>query len=478
MRNRSWVDLRATIAAGLLALSVLPAAPAGARDLVDILADKDVITPDEKKEALKTKTQPYITYKEGLGFVFATPDNRFSLAIGGFTQIRYTLTDIDDRFQSTAKGSNDSQTFDVPRTRLWWRGTAFSPRVFYKIEIDVASTSGGDVLRDAELGYVAVEDGWLNVKAGQMKTPWSRQEYTSDSKLEFVDRALATNNFRFERAKGILAYGNPFNSLIEYYAGAFNTTGRNGPLNPNNNFLYIARLVTNPLGPIPYSEGDFGPTPTPLVAVGASYGYEKAPASDFTTAATTSVDPNDPTKMVISTTGSGINRVPYQLMIQPFYNKLKNPNDVTVQINNFETDLAARWLGIDLNFEYFLGWNGNSFGSTAAPASPFALPPGNFNNHGYYAQAGYFIIPKKLQIAGRYSEMTPNDKAIVTKASGVKETQSQDELLGAVSWYFAEHNLKIQSDFGPVNNNGIKDIAGDVTNRHDLRWRVQAQLVF
>jgi hypothetical protein len=74
--------------------------------------------------------------------------------------------------------------------------------------------------------------------------------------------------------------------------------------------------------------------------------------------------------------------------------------------------------------------------------------------------------------------MTPNDKAIVTKASGVKETQSQDELLGAVSWYFAEHNLKIQSDFGPVNNNGIKDIAGDVTNRHDLRWRVQAQLVF
>jgi phosphate-selective porin OprO/OprP len=457
-------------------LSIAPAA--SGRDLSEILEDKGVITPAEGKEAQATKTTPTMSYKEGLGFVFATPDNRFSLAIGGYTQFRYTLTDIDDRFQSTAKGSSDSQTFDVPRTRVWWRGTAFSPRVFYKIEIDVASTSGGDVLRDAELGYVAIEDGWLSVKAGQFKTPYARQEITSDSKLEFVDRALATNNFRFERAKGVMAYGTPFNSLLEYYGGVFNTTGRNGPLNPNNNFLYMTRLAVNPLGPIPYSEGDFGPTPTPLFAIGASYAYEKAPASDFTTNAVAGPNPSDPTQMIITTTGSQQNRVPYQLMIQPFYNKLKNANDLTVQINNVETDLAARWLGIDLDFEYFFAFNNNSAGSSAAPAAPFALPVTNFNNHGYFAQAGYFIIPKKLQVAGRYSEITPNDKAIVTKASGVVETQGQDELLGAVSWYFAEHNLKIQTDFGPVNNYGVKDQAGDITNRHDLRWRVQAQLVF
>jgi phosphate-selective porin len=255
---------------GVVAVFFCSAPTASGRDLPEILQDKGVITPAEGKEAQATKTQPYITYKEGLGFVFATPDDRFSLAIGGYTQFRYTLTDIDDRFQSTSKGSSDSQTFDVPRTRLWWRGDAFSTRVFYKIEIDVASTSGGDVLRDAELGYVAIDDGWLSFKVGQFKTPYARQEITSDSKLEFVDRALATNNFRFERAKGVMLWGTPLNSLVEYYGGVFNTTGRNGPLNPNDNFLYMTRLAVNPLGPIPYSEGDFGPTPTPLFAIGAS----------------------------------------------------------------------------------------------------------------------------------------------------------------------------------------------------------------
>ena len=97
------------------------AAPAKARDLTEILSEKGLITPAESAEAQATKTNPTITYKEGLGFVFATPDDRFSLAVGGYFQFRYQLTDIDDRFQSTAKGSSYSQTFDVPRARLWWR---------------------------------------------------------------------------------------------------------------------------------------------------------------------------------------------------------------------------------------------------------------------------------------------------------------------------------------------------------------------
>ena len=165
-------------------------------------------------------------------------------------------------------------------------------------------------------------------------------------------------------------------------------------------------------------------------------------------------------------------------MIQPYYNKLKNPNDITVDVHNLETDLAFRWLGFDLNFEYFLGFNTNDASSGAAPGSPYSLPPTSFNNHGYYAQVGYFIIPKKLQLAARYSEITPNDKAIVVAPNGDEITQGQDELLGAVSWYFAQHNLKLQTDFGPVNNYGVRDTAGDYADQHNFRWRVQAQLIF
>jgi phosphate-selective porin OprO and OprP len=478
MNPRARVNRHGLAVAVLVGWAALQPVKASARDIVDILQDRGLITPDEKKEANSTNTKPFITYKEGLGFVFATPDKRFSLAIGGYTQVRYTLTDNDERFRNASKGTGgDNQSFDVPRSRFWLRGNAFTTRLFYKLEVDVATTSGGDTLRDAELGYQLIEDDWLTIKGGQFKTFYSRQEMTSDSRQEFVDRSLATNNFRFERAKGVALYGTPMNSLIEYYAGVFNTTGRNGSLNSSDDFLYLTRFAVNPLGPIPYSEGDFGPTESPLFSIGASYGYERTPASTFTTAATAGADPNDPTKQVITANGTEVNRVPYQGMIQPFYNKLSNPNNLTVGIQNFEVDFAARWLGIDLGFEYFLGFNNSAFvGST--PKAPFALPPGNFNSQGYYAQAGYFIIPKKLQIAGRYAEITPNEKNVVKFPNGDTETANQTELLGAVSWYFAEHNLKLQTDFGPVDNNGAKDTAGNVANRHDFRWRVQAQLVF
>jgi phosphate-selective porin OprO/OprP len=477
MISRSTAERVCLVAAVLGGLIFVQPGTASARDIAEILQDNGTITRDEFKEASRTQTKPFMTYKEGLGFVFSTPDSRFTLAVGGYVQFRYTLNDIDENYTNPSRGSGDNQTFDVPRARIWWRGNAFTPRLFYKLEIDVATTSGGDTLRDAELGYQLIEDEYLNVKVGQFKTFYSRQEMTSDSKLEFVDRALATNNFRYERAKGIALYGAPMNSLIEYYGGVFNTTGRNGPLNPSDDFLYLTRFVVNPLGPIPYSEGDFASTPTPLFSIGMSYSYERTPASTFTTAATTGPSPTDPDTTIITANGSVQNRVPYQGMIQPFYNKLQNPNQLTVGIQNMEVDFAARWIGIDVQAEYFLGFNNTAFVANTPPA-PYALPPGNFNSHGYYAQAGYFIIPKKLQIAGRYSELTPNEKAKVKYGDGDVETASQDELLGAISWYFSEHNLKIQTDFGQVNNNGLKDTAGNIENRHDLRWRVQAQLIF
>ena len=57
-------------------------------------------------------------------------------------------------------------------------------------------------------------------------------------------------------------------------------------------------------------------------------------------------------------------------------------------------------------------------------------------------------------------------------------TPNQTELLGAVNWYFAEHNLKLQTDFGPVDSVGAKNTAGNIANSNSFRWRVQAQLIF
>lgn len=469
---------RSAIAFAVVACSgaLLPRA-ASARELIEILADKEVITVDEKKEAMKTVTKPYITYREGKGFVFTTADDRFSLAVGGRVQFRYTLTDIDSAYVNPNRGVEDSQSFDIPRARVWWEGHAFTTRLRYKLQIDVTG-GGGDILRDLELEYDLIEDRWLTVKGGQMKTPFCRQEMTSSGRLEFVDRSLACSNFRFERARGVLFQGLPMNALIEYYAGAFNTTGRNGPSNPDTNFLYVTRFAVNPLGPIPYSEGDFEFTESPLVAIGISYAYEKAKGSVFTSAATVAPDEDDPSMEVITANGSAQNNVPFLRMIQPFYNKLANPNGITANVHTIGTDFAARWMGLDVQFEYFLGFVSNDANGSAAPGAPYVLPPKSFDNHGYYVQGGYFLIPKKLQIGARYSEINTNDENMVTKANGRTISPNQTELLGALSYYFWQHNLKIQTDFGPVTSTGVRNAAGNVSDRDDFRWRIQAQLIF
>jgi phosphate-selective porin len=461
----------------LVVAGALFARAASARELIEILADNEVITVDEKNEALSTATKPAIVYKKGKGFVFSTPDDHFSLAIGSRLQVRYTLTDIDSAFVNPNRGTEDSQSVDIPRARLWWEGHAFTKRLKYKLQIDVAGGSG-DILRDLELEYELIEDKWLTVKAGQFKTPFCRQEMTSSGRLEFVDRSLACSNFRFDRNRGVMFRGLPMNALFEYDAGAFNTTGRNGPSNPDTNFLYITRFAINPLGPIPYSEGDFENTPSPLVAIGVSYAYEKAKGSVFTSAAQTAADPDDPTMSVITANGSPQNRVPFLRMIQPYYNKLANPNGITANVHTVGTDLAARWMGLDLQFEYFLGFVSNDANGSAAPGAPFVLPPSSFDNHGYYVQSGYFIIPKKFQIAARYSELNANTEARVALSSGRTVSPKQSELLGAISYYFWQHNLKVQTDFGPVTQTAVRNASGGISDRNDFRWRVQAQLIF
>lgn len=474
-RNLGWRQL--TAACVIVTALLLRSEPAAARELIEILADKEVITIDEKKEALRTVTKPSIVYKEGKGFTFTTADDRFSLSIGGRLQARYTLTDIDSQYVNPNRGTEDSQSFDIPRARVWWEGHAFTPRLKYKLQIDLTG-GGGDILRDAELEYEILDGKWLSVVGGQMKTPYCRQEMTSSGRLEFVDRSLACSNFRFERARGIQLRGTPMSSLIEYYAGVYNTTGRNGPSNPDTNFLYVTRFAINPFGPIPYSEGDFDMTPSPLVAIGVSYGFEKAKGSVFTSAAQTGVDPDDPDMSIITANGSAQNQVPFLRMIQPYYNKLANPNGITANVHNLSTDLAARWMGLDLQFEYFLGFVSNDANRSAAPGAPFVLPPASFDNHGFYVQSGYFILPKKLQIAARYSEINANTEARATLSSGRTVSPKQTELLGAISYYFWQHNLKIQTDFGPVTQTAVRNAAGNISDRNDFRWRVQAQLIF
>lgn len=79
-------------------------------------------------------------------------------------------------------------------------------------------------------------------------------------------------------------------------------------------------------------------------------------------------------------------------------------------------------------------------------------------------QIGYFILPQKLEVAARYAWLDPND--------AVRNNRVQ-EYGGAVGYFFASHNLKVQADLRRVDTE-----RPGKSEAHELEGRVQVQAIF
>ena len=183
----------------------------------------------------------------------------------------------------------------------------------------------------------------------------------------------------------------------------------------------------------PYSEGDFARTEKPLVSIGSSF-FLNTLAKNGAALEANFGDGYLSTKN--GWLGKGFTKA-----------GLFNANE-KLDITQAEADLAFRWLGASLEAEYFLG---QAEGKDSA----------ELRAHGYYAQTGYFILPQTLQVAVRYNYVDPD-----RNVSNNLITQVQ----GAVSYYFARHNLKLQAD--------VTNIHTQPAKTDDMEYRLQAQLIF
>ncbi|MRR06490.1 MAG: porin [Deltaproteobacteria bacterium] len=125
-----------------------------------------------------------------------------------------------------------------------------------------------------------------------------------------------------------------------------------------------------------------------------------------------------------------------------YYNKVWAVEDT--EVNSVGVDGHFKWMGLALQGEaIFLD------GETEALV--------------YYGQAGYMITPK-LGVAFRYTVQDTDRHA----TGGLSSEQ-----IGAVSYYFDKHNLKVQADVGNIHK---QTTAGGPTD--DMQYRAQVQLVF
>jgi len=407
------------IAAGFLMLYFTGQA-ANAKTVEDVLKEKGIITEEEYKSVVKARP---VDYRLGKGFTLTSPDEKFQLTLGGVLQSRYTFTDM--------KAKPDSSKFEIKSLKLVLSGYAFNKDLTYEMQTNFVQGGSTKILERGYFNYRLTDE--VQFLVGQTNVPFGRQWLNATTGLEFVDRSYASDAFRAGYDTGLKLHGKFADSLLTYEVGVYGGVGQSTYRTTNNNAV-AARVTVNPFGPMPYNEGDLDSSTKPLLSIGADY-YMNTLKATFAAPSTTTLETNN-VDLAGSNgwLGKGLSK----------FTRSEN-----VDINSYSIDAAFKWHGVSLQSEYL-------WGEAEGNISHKLL-----RSEGFYAQAGYFVIPKTVELALRYSYVDlDRDSA---KRHVVDTT-------GAISWYINKHNLKIQ---------------GDITNSHtqstmtdDKLYRLQAQLLF
>lgn len=434
--NQKEEQMKRLMVAAAVAGGVLYGQGAFAKTLEDVLKEKGVITEEDYQEV--TKSQP-VAYNLGDGFTFTSADKKNQGSIGGFMQLRYTLTDLDNADNKPGKTVQDSSAFQLSRVKLYFNGYSLTPDLTYKLQLNITQgnvLSTGKEIEEAYVNYRLVDEAQL--RFGQDKVPFARQFIVSSSAQEFVDLSHVTNAFAPGYDFGLMLHGKIANGLVTYNTGVFGGEGQ-GTVRATTDTAIAARIAVNPLGEMKYVEADIDYTEKPLVSFGANYFHD-------------TVKFNDTTNLNLFSSNGWIG-IGSPLMPA----SAKFGATERVAINSAGFDGAFKWRGFSAQTEYFFGQaDGQTTGNT-------------LRAQGFYAQAGYFVIPKILEVAGRYAYLDPNRD--VANDHWVEST-------GALSWYIREHFLKIQADYTNIHKQAALAFNGGPKPTDDNRVRLQAQIMF
>lgn len=338
----------------------------------------------------KLMERPKLGYKKG--FYFETAHKEFTMKMTGRIQMRYGYTDRDNVHDSEEE--QDDSSFRLRRIRLKWGGRAYK---YFKYKIELALGKGKPA---TVIDYWSEYDklSYAKIRFGQWKVPFNRQRVVSSSKQQMIDRASAQDEFTMGRQIGTMVSGKLFNKKFEYYAGIFNGNGRGMKQNDNNEHLYIARVSWNPFGAygkgIGEMESDLAWSEKPKAHLSAAIAFDGA------------ADETIDLKRVGEITAKEVDRTS---IVAEYGLKYKG----------FSTNAEAYWRKYDGIDTSVIDTN----------------PSTKVIDRGFFVQGGYFLIPKKFEIAGRYSLVDFDNQ---------RTTDALRETAFGLNWFFAGHNKKVQ----------------------------------
>jgi hypothetical protein len=367
-------------------------------------AVEDYLSTDEARKkmmlGLPVLTAAYTPDDEKYALGMKSPDGNYSLNFGARMQFRYTFKDNDEDF-----GGTDKQDINLRRARVYFGGNIYSKIVHYYVELDADKFNVG--LRDFYVYFTPLE--WLNAKIGYFKVPFNRQRVASSSKLLLQDRSIASEEFDQDRDTGFDIYGKPFDGYMEYHAAVFQGAGEkfSGLDNTDNELMYVLSARYNPFGKYDYyDETDIKYSDKIKATIGASVAFNAKDRDE----------------------------------------KLKNTNTIAGVV-----DLGVKYKGFSWDNEYYI--------RTEDPEDD----GDPIDSDGFFTQAGYFVMPKKLEVAVRYSMLDPNNDV---------SNDLQREYTAGINYYFRGHRSKIQADVGHFVTDGEEE------DKRENRVRLQYQIIF
>ncbi|HSS43861.1 MAG TPA: porin [Thermoanaerobaculia bacterium] len=368
--------------------------------------------------------KPRIECVESRGVVFRTPDGLFEGSLGFNFQGRFTYINLD-----AAGGGIDADEFRVRRFKLCLSGFALDPRLTWRLQLAFESTAANRTLDDAWINWRF--DDAVQAQFGQYKTPYAREELYNDGFIQFPERAIAVDAFKPSRDIGLMAAGSFGKNLFAYQAGVFGGDGQN-TLRATNHVMPMLRLVVNPIGVMGGTEADLQNHQSPALSLGAN-GFvntlRKTSAAGFEALA--------------------LNYAAVTGWLGRNANLFTTGEDVDIKSWGF--DGQFKWHGLTIQAEGFLGQAEGKTSGVRLYAS------------GWYGQAGFFILPEHLDVAGRYSIVDYNRNSNASNIS----TVSAD-----TTYYFRRNCLKITLDYTRTHRERV-----GLPAANDQAFLVQVQLM-
>ncbi len=437
--------------------------------LMERALKQGVITKEEYERVVKESEerayllQPSFKAWYDRGFNFSVNDNAFFLKLRARFQGRMTQRFRNEAWRNPGDAKNfpellgvfgdyranrseqETTSFNLRRLRLYAMGHLFNPDFKYFIQIRGETAENAQAPGSLQLldwSFASSHVPWLNVQLGQYKVFFNRAQINSTASMQFAERALVMDAFTASgldrRDIGLTVLNDEELYPVNYYVGLFNGNGPSfnrlgsfvseGPqegtaaspaqrnINANtrldvDRLMLAGRLNWNVMGRPGYGEGDLVYSETPQVAVGGGYAYN--PAINTST----------------NNGGIGIDlaNLNNRRQLATFGNGRQLGNGI-IDYSTWTLDAVAKYRGWSMQGEYyFKNVDRHDKGKQLGHAS------------GWYAQGGYYLIPRKLELAARYAYWDPD-----TNAAGdlIKEVSL------AASYYFqSTYDHKVVLEF-------------------------------